>query len=285
MSDKSKIEWTDATWNPVTGCTPVSEGCAKCYASDLHGKRNKAYLAGKKMPAQYSTPFSTVRLHHDRITKPLHWRGHRNVFVNSMSDLFHDDVPDDFRDQVFAVMALCREHVFQVLTKREDNMLRYMRRLQAMVPHLSDDDERSLGGFRWDSGDPFPPFPLRNVIGMVTVENQAAADRRVAKLLQAPFAVRGISVEPMLGPADLGAYLDGSTRWSLATGATRLDWVICGGETGPGARPMDVAWARDLRDQCKAAGLPFFMKKASGGKLPPDDLMIRQYPEAAHANA
>ena len=214
MSGQSKIEWTDATWNPVTGCTKVSPGCKHCYA--------------ERITKRWGGDFSKVTLHPDRLDAPLHWRKPRMVFVNSMSDLFHEDVPDYFIDDVFDVCAVAANHTFQILTKRPERMMRYCQ-----------DDDRSI---------------LHNVWLGVSVEDQQRADERIPHLLQTPAAVRFLSVEPMLGPVALSAWL-GS-----------IDWVICGGESGPGARPMDQGWARILRDQCVHAGVPFFFKQWGGVK-------------------
>lgn len=218
MGDQTGIEWTDATWNPVTGCTKVSPGCKNCYAERLALR-----LRAMGNP-RYRSGFG-VTLHPDLLTLPLRWRQPRRIFVNSMSDLFHEAVPEDFIHRVFEVMADANRHVFQVLTKRSE-------RLATMAPRL-----------RW----------APNVWQGVSVES-ARYMPRIDHLRTVPAAVRFLSIEPLLGPiANLP--LDG------------IDWVIVGGESGPGRRPMAAAWAREIRDQCTQAGVPFFFKQW-GGRTP-----------------
>jgi len=245
MSDRSKIEWCDTTWNPITGCTKISQGCKNCYASELHNRRHKAYLAGAKLPAQYAKPFETVQLHPERLEMPLHWKKPRRVFVNSMSDLFHPNVPDYFIGMVFAVMALAPHHTFMILTKRPERMEKIFK--------------RSSGEF-WGTvrvnllrkGYPLPDdetaiHPLPNVWLGVSVENADHLDR-IDLLRRNHAAVRFISFEPLLGPVD-------------NVDLTGIQWVIVGGESGPNARPMHPDWARSIRDQCQAAGVKFFFKQ------------------------
>jgi len=246
MSDRSKIEWCDTTWNPITGCTKISQGCKNCYASELHNRRHKAYLAGAKLPVQYAKPFETVQLHPERLEMPLHWKKPRRIFVNSTSDLFHEDVPDGFVFGTFMRMSKAQQHTFIILTKRADRMQRWI-------------TERWMtdvyGQFHSD-------LMLDNVWLLVSVENQDAADLRIPYLLQTPAAVRGVSGEPLLGPVDLTPYLYG---WHSDLRPVEkdpgIDWIICGGESGPGARPMHPDWARSLRDQCSQAGVPYFLKQ------------------------
>lgn len=272
---KTKIEWADAVWNPVTGCTKVSAGCAQCYAERM-AKR----LAGRYgYPAD--DPFK-VTLHPDRLEQPLRWRKSRRVFVNSMSDLFHEDVPYEFIDKVFAVMALCPQHTFQVLTKRPKEMGAYLnlhsidfrisqavKRLHLPTPYAA------LAGFAGVKG-----WPLPNVWLGTSCEDQPTADKRIPELLKCPAEVTFLSLEPMLGPIDLSPWIYQNACGCLelendvdpdncphckGTGAVcALDWVIAGGESGPGARPMDPDWPRGIRDQCQAAGVPFFFKQWDG---------------------
>ena len=212
---KSSIEWTEATWNPVTGCTKISAGCKNCYA-----ERMARRLHGMGVP-NYRNGFQ-LTLHEHAVTLPLTWRKPQVVFVNSMSDLFHRDIPLEFLQRVFEVMRTAAQHRFQVLTKRAE-------RLRELAPHL--------------------PWP-DNVWMGVSVEN-ADHRERIDHLRSTPAAVKFLSLEPLLGPlADLD--LRG------------IHWVIVGGESGPRARPMDPAWARDLRDQCLHAGVPFFFKQWGG---------------------
>lgn len=224
MADRSTIEWTEATWNPVTGCSKVSPGCAHCYAERFaerwRGTPGHPYEQG-----------FDLRLWPQRLELPLHWRRPRLIFTNSMSDLFHEDVPLDFVEQVFAVMAKAHWHTFQVLTKRHE-------RLAELAPLL-----------------PWPP----NVWMGVSIENKRWV-RRADYLRQVPAAVRFISAEPLLGPL-VGLELDG------------IDWVIAGGESGPGHRPVREDWLVDVRDRCLVAGVPYFFKQwggprpKSGGRL------------------
>lgn len=242
--NKTAIEWAEYTWNPITGCTPVSEGCANCYA-----KRMAKRLAGRGgYPAD--EPFR-VTLHPERLEEPLRLKKPRQIFVVSMGDLFHDDVPDEFICRVFAVIALTPvKHRFLILTKRPH-------RMREFILGLPQRDETFRlwvrAGGEW---------PLSNLWLGVTVENQARADERIPILLQIPAAVRFVSVEPMLGPVSLESQL-GSAAESrrVLNGWHGIDWVICGGETGPKARPMHPDWVRSLRDQCRDAGVPFLFKQ------------------------
>lgn len=231
----TKIEWTDETWNPVTGCRPISEGCQNCYAKRMANRLRGRY----GYPAD--DPFR-VTFHPDKLGQPLKWKKPKRIFVCSMGDLFaaHFDTIRKVLTQPKTPSG--KKHTYMILTKRPLRMLEFY----STYPWYTEDNQNIWLG--------------------VTAENQAMADERIPVLLQIPAAVRFVSVEPMLEPVDI-------RPWIYA-----LDWVICGAETGPGARPMKLEWARDLRDQCKAAGVPFFFKKATG-KLIPDDLMIREFPK------
>lgn len=271
MSANSAIEWTDATWNPVTGCTKVSAGCDHCYAETLHER-----FHGKGS-------FATVTLHPDRLDLPLRWRKPRRVFVNSMSDLFHKDVPDLFIEQVFDVMEQAKHHTFQLLTKRHGRMRSFVRARKQRredyarafetheIPERRTCPAATAARHRADN-------PPANIWLGVSVEDQERADLRIPALLDTPAAVRWISAEPLLGPVDLtriptgwrqqpdavfdaiGGRYGVPSQWQAAT-AARLDWVVVGGESGPGARPMHPDWARALRDQCQQAGVPFLHKQ------------------------
>ncbi len=234
MSGKTAIHWTNETWNPLTGCTRVSAGCDHCYAFALHDRIHVQWKRGRRpsAPPQYHLPFSRVQLLPKHLHDPLHWRRPRRVFVNSMSDLFHDAVPDSYIAQVFAVMQRAERHTFQILTKRPERMARLCRDLLPLLPNV------------W--------------LG-TSVEHQAAADERIPSLLNTPAAVRFLSCEPLLGDVDLRGYL-------TADGERRLDWVIVGGESGEHYRPMDLHWARSIREQCQVAGVAFFFKQSSGAK-------------------
>ena len=240
MSDNSHIEWTDATWNPVTGCTKVSPGCDHCYAERVterfHGKGS----------------FAKVTLHPGRLDQPLRWRRPRRVFVNSMSDLFHQDVPDELIVKAFAVMTLAPQHTFQVLTKRHGRMRSLLSGdFSGQITRTLLDDPQFARLGRWPVPSGGVSWPLPNVWLGVSVENQQWADIRIPELLHTPAAVRFLSCEPLLGPVNIPSQ----------SFLRRLDWVIVGGESGPNARPMHPQWARDLRDQCQAAGVPFFFKQ------------------------
>lgn len=224
VADRSSIEWTEATWNPTTGCDRTSPGCDHCYAATL-AKRLKAMGQPKYQvdgDPRTSGPGFAITAHQDMLLLPYRWRGSRTVFVNSMSDLFHERVDLTFIADVFGVMAGCPQHTFQVLTKRS-------KRLAAVARHL-----------------PWPP----NVWMGVSIEN----DRyrfRADHLRTVDAAIRFLSVEPMLGPVE---------RLDLS----EIHWVIAGGESGPQARPMDPGWVRDLRDRCQDAGIAFFFKQWGG---------------------
>lgn len=268
MADKTGIEWTDATWNPVTGCAKVSQGCKHCYAEREWPRMTKL------VPAYAGRDFTDVRTHGDRLDQPIRWAKRRMIFVNSMSDLFHPAVPDDFIDSVFGVMWACLYgrneqdgHIFQVLTKRADRMRDYFRTdrreawARSAVHHGGGIDPDGLWDQTMNYDGPHPRIWLG-----VSVEDQAAADERIPLLLDTPAAVRWISAEPLLGPVDLLATPAGDILCRCGgcmemTRDTRLDWVVVGGESGPKARPMHPQWARDLRDQCAAAGVPFLFKQ------------------------
>ena len=215
MAQGSKIEWTEATWNPVTGCTKISPGCRNCYAERL-SKRLKAMGV-----AQYANEFS-LTLHPESLDLPLRWKKPKRVFVNSMSDLFQRGIPFDFIQDVFAVMVEASRHQFQILTKRPEIALEYAKKL------------------RWPA----------NIWLGTSVENQHYV-HRVHTLTRIPARVRFLSVEPLLGPI---------SRLPLRG----IDWVIVGGESGPGARPMREPWVTQIRNRCQSFGVPFFFKQWGG---------------------
>jgi len=256
---ETTIEWTDKTWNPVTGCTKVSAGCKNCYAERVFPRAYKQ--TGRK--------FTDVAMHADRLEQPLHWRKPARVFVNSMSDLFHEDVPNIFIDQIFATMALAPQHTFQILTKRPACMLDYLRR-PGKVADIAVDVFKRFSTLRKadvQSRKAVETWPLPNVWLGVSVEDQKNADERIPLLLQTPAAVRFVSYEPALGPVefDCGPGRSGPHRYFSVEvdhpEDQRLDWVIVGGESGPGARPFNIQWARDAIAQCQAAGVAVFVKQ------------------------
>lgn len=267
MADKSRIEWTDASWNPVTGCSKVSQGCKHCYAE-------RDWTRLQHLPAFAGRRFTDVAVHPDRLDQPLRWARPRRIFVNSMSDLFHESVPEDFIDSVWAVMALAPQHVYQILTKRPTRMrdylnapdryqrvLRAAERLRRMRPKLGNI------GISHPAATAFWPHVWLGV----SIEDQATADERIPPLLATPAAVRWLSMEPLLGPVDIDHAMYGQSgvrRGISCFGFTDgfgyevgLHWVVVGGESGPQARPIHPDWVRSLRDQCQAANVPFYFKQ------------------------
>lgn len=337
----SKIEWTEETWNPIAGCAVVSPGCTNCYAMKLAGTRLDKHPKYRGLTQQTKAgPVWTgdTRFDEDALLIPLRKKKPTRYFVNSMSDLFAESVPDEWIDRIFAVMALCPQHEFQVLTKRDERMRAYF--AEAVGRSGAVMKTRRANGFNIERemrireatgplssfvgrNDEPISFPLPNVWLGVSAEDQLRA-RRIWELLHTPAAVRFVSVEPMLEAMDLSAIdLDGDSEfdalsvalwedawdqwrdteptlaesresfcdwfgmreWSDDLGPPTgpmhavLDWVIVGGESGPDRRMMDAEWARSVRDQCKAAGVPFFMKQMTGKQRTPDDLMIREWPK------
>lgn len=310
MADHSKIEWTQATWNPVVGCTHLSPGCDNCYAAREASGRlaHTPRYAGLAVGGRFT---GEVRLVPEVLDKPLRWRRPRMVFVNSMSDLFHQDVPDDYVARVFAVMALSARHTFQLLSKRHARMRSLLRSdgfrdaVQREVGELAETAPRHVRDpieSRNRSWLPLRPWPLPNVWLGVSVEDQQWADIRIPVLLDTPAAVRFISAEPLLGPVDLhncGGVDTIEPDWADGTGGGTgaphplLDWVIIGGESGLRARPMALEWAQDLVNQCAAAGVATFVKQLGScwgrnhkdiDHFPPG-LRVREYPkrEVGHA--
>lgn len=320
MADRTRIEWTDATWNPVTGCTRISEGCRHCYIDRTPPFRMNGRFFRDRDGA-YSREIGAttgVTLHPERLTVPLRkrsWRGKR-VFVCSSADLFHDAVPDEHIARVFAVMALTPEVTYQVLTKRPARMRSLLSR--GALCHTVRRFLRSDYGASDVDAFGTEMFPLPNVWLGVSTEDQATADLRIPILLDTPAAVRWVSAEPLIGRVDLSDHVDrwsdgdlGTCDWGYcgqAAIATRrdyahdhpdyismlavcaahrgIDWIVVGGESGPGCRPMDIDWARSLRDQCANADVPFFMKQLGGHPNKrddiddlPEDLRIREYPD------
>lgn len=270
---KTSIEWTDASWNPIVGCTEVSPGCANCYAARVAATRlrNTPQYAGLAhtdafpLPGESPKPKTRtgwtgeVRFLPDRLEEPLHWRKPRRIFVCDMGDLFHDGVLEDWLFSIFGVMALCQRHTFQVLTKRPEKMLSFLGDIEGAAGFVSRAFQK-IGP--WPTCDMARIWPLPNVWLGVSVENQHFADARIPLLLGTPAAVRWISAEPLLGPLDLNQsqYRVPAYAWR-GTAPMRIDWLVCGGESGPNARSMHPDWARSLRDQCQAAGVPFFFKQ------------------------
>lgn len=271
MSEASKIQWTDATWNPVAGCDKVSPGCQNCYAiRDAHrlaGNPNPKVSEKYRGLTRSSKNWSGLgaRFWEAALAIPLHWRKPRRVFVNSESDLFHASITDEQIAAVFGVMAMCRRHTFQILTKRPERMVEWFVRFgsgELLVPPSQRAQAIALSIMRGGDDDGFfktdlVPWPLPNVWLGVSAEDQQRADERIPLLLRSPAAVRFVSCEPLLGAVNLSDIRHGNDP-DLPVFP---DWVICGGESGPNARPMHPEWARSLRDQCQAERVPFFFKQ------------------------
>ena len=301
----SKIEWTGKTWNPLAGCTPISPGCTHCYAASmarrLAAMGQEKYVDTAERRGKVDVFTGKINLIEDALSIPLQRKKPTTWFVNSMSDLFHEDVPDEFIDKVFATMASCSQHTFQVLTKRPDRMAAYLQRvsdkgpvhqnlytsglidyysrhgvdltrpyqipssptpelrflydsLNGIDPHTRIEDRtHSIPECHWR------PWPLHNVWLGTSCEDQTRADERIPHLLKCPAAVRFLSLEPLLGPINITRIAE---EHGLASpGVDALDWVIAGGESGPGARPCSMEWIRSIVSQCKAAGVACFVKQ------------------------
>lgn len=286
MSDTS-IEWAEKVWNPVTGCTKASKGCRNCYA-----ERMSKRLAGR---AGYPEDGFKVTLHPDKLDEPLRWKKPARVFVCSMGDLFHKDVSDEWIDSILCLMLRAQQHIFLLLTKRPERMAAYFNDIRnntggAFARLFTQYSYASVHGYMLAlrRGEAFPNLYLG-----VSIEDQKTADERIPILLQVPAAKRFVSYEPALGPVDftniavpssfieerherLHNFVESFKFNSLTTidenhyynAPSKLDWIIMGGESGPGARPMHPDWARSVRDQCAAAGVPFFLKQL--GEWEPD---------------
>lgn len=258
MPNKSGIEWTETTWSPVTGCTKVSAGCKNCYAE----REVESRWSKNPKSVWYGRKFTDVQTHPDQLAAPIRWKAARRIFVCPRADLFHEAVPEQFIIDVFMVMAYASQHTFQVLTKRPERLRDVMQMITAK-PMSSNVWGTALElARRFENADHAHDYIIQqieagfpNVWLGVSVEDQETANERIPLLLQTPIAVRFLSMEPLLGAVDLDRV------WIAYDGETWLDWVIVGGESGPNARPMHPDWARSLRDQCVAAGVPFFFKQ------------------------
>ena len=280
MADTS-IEWTERSWNPIVGCSLATPGCTNCYAMAMAARIERMgtapHYAGltqqTKAGAVWTGKLAQAPEH--VLLEPLRRKKPTTYFVNSMGDLFHEDVPDAWIDRVFAIMALTPQHTFQVLTKRAVRMRAYL-----SEPLRHNAIELAAERLQPSKGTPFSPkwvfrWPLPNVWLGSSAEDQKRADERIPELLATPAAIRFVSAEPLLGPIDFTTInhghdttdaLSGEHVWGPITNARKppgpkLDWIIVGGESGPNARPMHPAWARSIRDQCAAAGTAFFFKQ------------------------
>jgi len=266
MSDKTKIEWADATWTPIKGCTRKSPGCVNCYAEIMAARFSKPGQWGEGLSTIVQTNegkdhrwTGLVRLDDNELLKPLHWTKPRNIFVCSTSDLFHEDVTEEDIDLVFAVMERARQHTYMVLTKRAERMRDYITARTRLPDNIAAFYDLPTDG----SAKLYQPFS--NVWFGVSVEDQTRADERIEALRETPALVRFISFEPLLG--------------AITANLTGIHWAIVGGESGPGSRPMHPDWARSLRDQCASANVPFFFKqwgewRDGGGHVP---IPVRNY--------
>jgi protein gp37 len=293
MADGTKIEWTDATVNVVNGCTVCSPGCANCYAMRAGGRSLPGHpCTGLTKPSNAGHVWTgEARFNERALLQPLRWKRPRRIFWNAHGDLFHENVPDDWIDRCFAVMALTPQHQHQVLTKRSARMRAYfsapMLRQQMRGDHVREINRSGRNPNKGCTPDAMlAPYPLTNVWLGVSVEDQTRADERIPDLLATPAAVRFLSCEPLLGPinlkrirnaAELGGPLNALTGYQSLTPAggagvgyyfaqddepvPQINWVIVGGESGTGARPMHPDWARSLRDQCAAASVSFLFKQ------------------------
>lgn len=300
------IQWTDRTWNAVRGCSRISEGCRNCYAERVatrFGTKDGPFSGYATMTKSGPRWTGKVELIESQLLEPLKWRKPQRVFVNSMSDLFHESLPDEAIDRVFAVMALCPHLTFQVLTKRAKRMREYF----SSISRLKEIDAQvcEISAYLGDQQDWDNALPMPNVHLGVSVEDQKAADERIPELLRTPAAIRFVSYEPALGPVDFHEYAwegieptgkfrtyRGKREMEFDARGRKLHWVIVGGESGPGARPFNVDWARNTIRQCKAAGVAVFYKQGGysnrcahdkkGGHFEcfPEDLKIREFPDA-----
>ncbi len=315
MADKTHISWTQATWNPLVGCEKCAPGCASCYAIKVvHRMASNPNTKIRQANAGLTVRLGNgvmdwtgrIRLLSERLTQPLRWKQPRMIFVNSLSDLFHPDVPFEFIDRVFGIMAYCPQHIFQILTKRPTRMLEYFQ---------SRDYDQECGTFpkevwngAWRAGVPEKQveadydveWPLRNVWLGVSVANQADADRDIPILLQVPAAVRWVSYEPAIGPINFNAIavkdgtdgvssgldvLNGCRWWCSDQGdygeeRKRLDWLVIGGESGPQARLFNLQWAWDVVAQCRQAGVACFVKQL--GAQPYTRCLLMQTADGPH---
>jgi len=352
----SNIEWTDESWNPVIGCRHVAEGCRNCYAETMSKRLAAMGQAQYAKVIDDAGKFNGKAIPQpQQLDKPLRWRKPRRVFVNSMSDLFHEDLPFEYVAAVYGVMAACPQHTFQVLTKRPERMREFFewaaredsiggginafttqalghRAVEVRLSRGLTEEDEEAAEFSDHPCMQFifnpPELPLKNVWHGISAANQADADKYIPILLQVPSAVRFVSLEPLVGPVDVGPYLETATHSVMrceecgytgsgslwheqnhgddrdivcpacsgivsADDLPGLDWVIVGGESGPGARPCDIEWIRSIVRQCKAARVPCFVKQLGANVLNhdyvrgknanpaswPEDIRVREFPE------
>ncbi|MBD6620016.1 phage Gp37/Gp68 family protein [Komarekiella sp. 'clone 1'] len=313
----TNIEWTDETWNIIVGCSrvPESPGCARCYAATAAKSPRLQQFSQYQAVSKWD---GTVQFVESQLLKPLHWRKPKKIFVCSMADLFHANVPFEWIDQVMAVVALCPQHTFQVLTKRPERALEYFSQPKLWVKWY----EAAKEHLRCEIGEKFgglinlqqyfieQPFPLPNLWLGISTENQAMADKRIPILLQIPAAVRFLSCEPLLENIQLSAIADSNWQHNLSwhpgqpmgtiDPLPQLSWVILGGESGPGSRPCHIEWLESIVQQCTESNTPVFVKQLGanahhqGQRLQtrdrkdgeidefPEQLRIREFPVLVH---
>ncbi|MEE8206887.1 MAG: phage Gp37/Gp68 family protein [Nitrospinaceae bacterium] len=280
MADKSKIGWTDATWNIVTGCSVVSPGCTNCYAMKLAGTRLKHHPSRKGLtdPGKSGPVWNgQVRFNEQWLDQPMRWKKPRHIFVAAHGDLFHERVHDEWLDQIFAVMAISTQHTFQILTKRPQRMLSYMNKIVSDPTLIGDTAGQFLD---WADIPELASWPPKNIWLGVSAEDQKHADERIPFLLDTPAASHFVSLEPQIEHIHLGyiGWPDPSKKAVARNGINallgmdfrcgrngakmpRLDWVIQGCESGRGRREFDLEWARSMREQCAYSGIPYFLKQ------------------------
>ena len=267
--NKTKISWTDFSWSPVTGCSPVGAGCDHCWANSLHSMRHKAHLNGKKMAAQYGVPFSTIQLHPSRLEDPFGLRESSKIATCLGGDLFHEEIQNEFIAAVFAIAAACPHLTFQMLTKRPGRMVEWFKWVGSRSQMLMHESAKLYMGYKNKKRPAINTsvWPLPNVWMGVSVWDQKSADEFIPILLNTPAVIRWVSYEPALGPIDLdseaadGLHALGCCERNCSCGNRGIDWIVAGGESGKNARPCDVAWIRSIVDQCKDAEVPVFVKQ------------------------
>lgn len=313
MSDRTDIEWCDATWSPTSGCSRVSAGCDNCYAMHMARRFDKPGFWGyglTRVDSKGKVDWSgVVREMPERLRIPLRWRKSRRIFVDSTSDLFHPSVSNEYIAAVFGVMAACPQHTFIVCTKRAKRMREWFAWMadERHDGETCDPVERmyQARGKEWHWPDEEPSWPLPNVWLLVSTEDQETFDERVPELLRCPAVVRGVSAEPLLGPIDVTMLHSVWDKHGEPSGPRPgIQWVIVGGESGHLARECDLAWVRRIRNDCANAGVPLFVKQLGSAPIQnwvvarnhgslealrhpkggepsewPDDLRIRQFPE------
>lgn len=279
---ESKIEWTERVWNSTTGCNKVSQGCKNCYAEVMHAR------LGRMGQNKYSRPFLDGAFAHEpSLALPFKWKKPAKIFVNSMSDSYHPNISVEHIAKMYAIMFLTPRHTFQHLTKRPERRLailkspEFFEHLHKYCNQYHQEFVEPATAERYSFAEIKKQFPLNNIWEGTSAENQSTADERIPLLLQTPAAIRWVSAEPLLGPIDFATTV--AAVAVTETGGRNLpglDWIVVGGESGNKRRPFDSDWARQIRDYCASTGVKFFMKQVDKVREIPDDLIIRDYPDA-----